>query len=244
MKVTPGLSATLLLACSLSASEPVRVVAWVASSHGPYPSGNAVAQPDLQNVLPAGGAQDQTFRLIVKPDIFGPGARLRFSNVFGTRPVTLDGAYVGLHASAGSLVPGTNAPVRFNSGKQSVTVEPGATVWSDTVNLSFSGQNLSGRKLAVSFHVAGRSGPITWHAKSMTTSYLTAPGSGSHGREEDNQAFPFTTTSWYFLDAIEVLGPCGVQGVVAFGDSITETTAGPTFSRSASTQNMERRWPW
>jgi len=34
---------------------------------------------------------------------------------------------------------------------------------------------LLGRKLAVSFHVVGESGPMTWHAKALTTSYLTAP---------------------------------------------------------------------
>jgi hypothetical protein len=39
--------------------------AWVGSAHGPYPAGNAVAQPDLQLVFPDREANDQTFRLIV-----------------------------------------------------------------------------------------------------------------------------------------------------------------------------------
>ena len=229
------LFAALFFASGLSATEPARVVSWAASSHGPYPSGNAVAQPDLQNVLPGATADDQTFRLIVKPDVFGNAARLRFSNVFGSQPVTFDGVYVGLHASGGSLVPGTNIPVRFSGGKGSVTVEPGKMAWSDGFSLEFAGQNLTGRKLAVSFHVAGRSGPMTWHAKALTTSYLSPPGSGSHGGEETSQAFPFTSTSWYFLDAIDVMGPCGGQATVAFGDSITDGTN--------STINGDDRWP-
>lgn len=230
------LAPLLSLVCfGLAATEPSRIVSWAASPHGPYPSGNAVAQPDLAGILPGGVADDQTFRLIVKPDVFGQHARLRFSNAFGSQPVTLDGVYAGLHATAGSIVPGTNLPVRFNGGKTSVTVQPGAFTFSDGLDLDFGGQILTGRKLAVSFHVAGRSGPMTWHAKAMTTSYLSPPRSGSHGSDETNSAFPFTTTSWYFLDSIDVMAPCGAQATVAFGDSITDGTN--------STINGDDRWP-
>ena len=40
----------------------------------------------------------------------------------------------------------------------------------------------AGRKLAVSFHVVGESGPMTWHAKALQTSYITPPGAGAKGR--------------------------------------------------------------
>ena len=43
---------------------------------------------------------------------------------------------------------------------------------------------MTGRKLAVSFHAVGSTGPMTWHAKGLTTSYLTAPRTGSHGADE------------------------------------------------------------
>jgi hypothetical protein len=39
--------------------------------------------------------------------------------------------------------------------------------------------SLAGRKLAASFHIAGESGPMTWHAKALQTSYVTAPGGGA-----------------------------------------------------------------
>src|SRR5882757_5332984 len=100
------------------------------STHGPYPAGNAVAQPDLHAVFPDASANDQTFRLILKPDVWGRESRLRFSNVLGSRRVQLDGVYAGVHASAGRLLPGTNRPVRFH-GANAVTIEPGRSVWSD-----------------------------------------------------------------------------------------------------------------
>jgi len=42
----------------------------------------------------------------------------------------------------------------------------------------------------VSFHVRGESGPITWHAKALQTSYLTAPGSGSKSADETRPPSP------------------------------------------------------
>ena len=48
--------------------------------------GNPSAQPEQKFAFPdpATGADDQTFRLIVRPDVRGARARLRFSNFFGT----------------------------------------------------------------------------------------------------------------------------------------------------------------
>jgi hypothetical protein len=98
--------------------------AWVASAHGPYPSGNAVAQPDLRFAFPGREANDQTFRLIIKPDIWGGSVRLRLSNVFGSQPVTFDGVNIGLHQGAGAIVPGTNRPVRFSGGNRASRLRP------------------------------------------------------------------------------------------------------------------------
>ena len=216
------------------------VASWAASAHGPYPSGNASAQPVLQYAIesPETGANDQTFRMIIRPDLWGKSGRLRFSNAFGTKPVTFDDVFVGLQSSAGNVATGTNLRVLFG-GKRSVTIEPGAVVYSDAINLAFvknaSDPLLAGRKLAVSFHVVGTSGPMTWHAKALQTSYLTAPRAGSHGGEDGDANFPFTTTSWFFLDAFEVMAPADTSVVVCFGDSITDGTL--------STLNGDDRWP-
>ena len=217
----------------------VWVTTWTGSVHGPYPAGNPVAQPVLDRVFDAQrGATDQTFRLIVRPALWGPQVRLRFANTFGTQPVMLDDLFVGLQAAGGTIVAGTNQRVSF-SGKSAITLPPGQSAFSDPVTLPFVARgaptSLDGRKLAVSFHVAGSTGPMTWHAKALQTSYVSGPGSGSHGAEESDAALPFTTTSWYFLDAIDVLAAQGTSTVVCFGDSITDGTG--------STLNGDDRWP-
>ncbi|MCU1326369.1 MAG: lysophospholipase L1-like esterase [Bryobacterales bacterium] len=236
-QVVIALLALAAIPTAMLAAPEKWVLVWTGSTHGPYPAGNAVAQPDLSDVLRNNTAQDQTLRMVVKPGLWGHRVRLRFSNVFGSAPLTLDGVYVGIHASGGTILPGTNRPVRFNGGKASVTIAPGALLFSDPVDLNFAkpSADLRERKMAISFHVDGNSGPLTFHAKAMSTSYLSASGAGSHGGEESADAFPFTTTSWFVVDAVEAMAPSATRVVVGFGDSITDGTN--------STINGDDRWP-
>jgi lysophospholipase L1-like esterase len=245
---TRRLLASLMLAVALTlaagspatAAAPNFVVAWAASAQGPYPVGNATAQPELRFAFPdpVKGASDQSFRLIIHPDVWGKQVRIRLSNAFGSKPVTFDVVHVGLQLSGSAIVPGTNRPVSFGH-RTVVTVSPGRSVVSDPVTLPFvrdpNDKMLSGRRLAVSFHVAGVSGPMTWHAKALTTSYISPPNSGAKAAEESEQAFPYSSTSWYFLDAVDMSAPAGTKAIVTFGDSITDGTA--------STINGDDRWP-
>ena len=215
------------------------VATWTASAHGPYPSGNPSAQPEQGFAFPdpAAGARDQTFRLMIRPDLWGRTIRLRFTNAFGTQPLAIDNVQVGLQGAGGSVARGTSRPVSFVRAP-SATIAPGATLWSDPVALPFvrdpGDPLLQGRRLAVSFHVPGPTGPMTWHAKALTTNYVTAPGAGVKSAEESDTAFPYTTAAWFFLDMVDVMAP-GVPVVAGFGDSITDGTA--------STMNGDDRWP-
>ena len=216
------------------------VTAWTASVQGPYPSGFALLQPDLSLVFPdpARGAADQSFRMIVRPDLWGGQARIRLSNAFGTKPVRFDQVYIGLQFESSAVSAGTNRPVTFG-GKEWVEIPPGKDAWSDAAALPFvpedDAASFLGRKLAVSFHVMGESGPMTWHAKALTTSYLTMPHAGAASAREDEAAFPFSTTSVFFLDAVDMMADAGTKLVVAFGDSITDGMG--------ASLNGQDRWP-
>ena len=184
------------------------------------------------------GATDQTFRLIVKPDLWGNRVRLRFSNVYGDRPLQLDQVFVGIQASGGNVVPGTSRRVSFGRDAMTTTIAPGARVFSDPVELDYvtraDSPELAGRNLAVSFHVVGSTGRMTWHSGAFRTSYLGRPESGPHSADDDDLAFPFTTTSWFFLDAVDVMAPQDTIVVAAMGDSIT--------NGSNSTLTGDDRW--
>ena len=240
MRLVLGLLLAMTLLAPPTLAQPAQswATTWAASVQGPYPVGNPSAQPDQRFAFPDRQARDQTLRLVIRPTLWGREVRFRLSNAFGTRPLTLDGVFVGLQLGGAAVVPGTTQPVRFG-GRDGVTIPPGGMAWTDPVALPFvpegQGGLLQGRKLAVSLHVVGESGPMTWHAKALQTSYVTAPGAGRRGEEEGEAAFPFSTASWFFVDAMDVMAPAGTPVVVAFGDSITDGTA--------STMNGDDRWP-
>ena len=113
----------LLFAAVLPAA-PNWITSWTGSVHGPYPAGNASAQPNLSRVFPSPSAHDQSFRMIVRPALWGRQARVRLSNAFGTQPVTFDGVFVGLQMSGSALNHDTSRPVAFG-GKRGATIAPG-----------------------------------------------------------------------------------------------------------------------
>src|SRR5581483_4542450 len=111
-------AAFLLVTITTSHAQGTRqkwVASWTGSAQGPYPSGNPVAQPELRFAFPApaDGATDMSFRMIVKPDLWGSRWRIRFTNALGTTPLTVDGVYLGVQLSGGNIMPGTNRAVMF-----------------------------------------------------------------------------------------------------------------------------------
>src|SRR5207302_4804385 len=150
-----------------------------------------------------------------------------------------DEVTVAVQEYSGNVVRGTVRRVTF-SGKTSVTSPAGQEIFSDGIRLSWvkdaddDDPGVQGRNLAVSYSVEGNSGPMTFHSGANATSYITAPGSGNHTEDLDVFAFEFTTTSWFFLDAVDVMARSDTVVVCAFGDSITDGTH--------TTLNMNDRW--
>ncbi len=210
------------------------VATWSTSMQGPATLAGAAfnaynPQQDLRFPFPnldTEGANNQTIRSIVKPDLWGNTMRFRFSNVFGTKPVTLGPVRVGRQEYSGIVLEGTNRPVTFNNGSTSVTIPVGQEIWSDAVTLSWvtspDAQIVDGRNLAVSYAVQGTSGPMTHHGVAFATNYISEPGSGDRTAELLDFSYPYTSTSWYFLNAVDVMAPADTQVVCAFGDSITD----------------------
>src|SRR4051812_5389943 len=172
-------------------------------------------------------ASNQTLRMIVKPDIWGETMRIRLSNTFGVGPVTFGRVAIGLHSFSGATVAGTNTVVTFG-GSQSVTVPAGQEVFSDAVRVRFVHETgdfsrvdpaVEGRNLAVSMFIPGQSGPMTFHGTALQESFLGAPGSGDHTLDDGDDAFPFETSSFFFVDAVDVLAPSDTRVLVGAGSS-------------------------
>jgi lysophospholipase L1-like esterase len=199
----------------------------------PFPTSTTGPTADMTTPI----AVNPTFRSIVKPDLWGDTMRFRFSNFFGTQAVTFSSVTVGLQEYSANIVSGTLMRVTFGGGR-SVTIQPGQEIFSDAVRLrwvrSADDPDLQGRNLAVSYSVQGNSGPMTFHGGANQTSFITPAGSGDHTADRDAFAFEFTTASWFFIDAVDVMASSDTVVVCAFGDSITDGTH--------TTLNTNDRW--
>jgi len=244
MAVFAGVLVASLAAASTSQARSNWVDAWSTGEQAAYPTGYLVGQPGINGPIgpnatgalltfafPQNVAQNQTLRMIVHPSIGGRVWRLRLTNLFGTKLVTFGDVRLAVQASGATIVPGTSRILTF-SGRRSVSVPASRDVLSDPVQLPLPTRPTT--NLAVSMYVRGTSGPMTWHAASFETSYVSNPGTGDHTGDPFDAAFPNSTTSWFFISALEVQRPDAAT-VIAFGDSITDGFF--------STINGNDRWP-
>jgi lysophospholipase L1-like esterase len=252
-RIAAAVVASLLMTGGIAHAE-TWVATWTAAQQGAFGAPAAPAalsapgefqasvyfpQPDtIRFALPKGAASDQTFRMVMRPDIWSDTVRIRFSNVWGKEPLTIGAASVGLQEYSAAVVKGSASPVTFG-GKASVTIAPGERVFSDPVKLGFVSDAtrgvLAGRNLAVSLAIQGTETALSYHDSAYQTSYISPPGSGDHSADTSGAAFPFTTTSWFIVDEVDASAAGDVPVVVTVGDSITDGTL--------STNNVNDRWP-
>ncbi|MGY4929364.1 GDSL-type esterase/lipase family protein [Streptomyces sp. 900105755] len=199
-------------AAEVSPTATVPDTHWVGSWEG-APEQNTASIPAMM------GAQ-QSYRMLVHTAFGGSVARVRFSNAYGTGPVTFADVHAGLPVGGvpdRALRDGTNQPVTF-AGNRAVTVAAGQDVVSDPLPLSVPADGY----VAISFYLPVQPAAPTVHTVAMTTSYMTPAGSGDHASDTGPAAFALPVASWYFVTGLDVLAPVGVHTVVALGDSITD----------------------
>ena len=84
----------------------------------------------LQDFIPAGS----TLRTTVTPTIGGTQIRLKFSNLFGRKAITIDAASVAHTGETDDVVIASSiTPVTFNGGYKSVTIAAGSEIYSDAI---------------------------------------------------------------------------------------------------------------
>src|SRR5689334_2852051 len=79
---------------------------------------------------------NHTLRMIPRVSIGGRTLRVRISNAYGTHPLAIGAACVGIRSAGPAVVPGSNRRLTFG-GEASATVAAGALVVSDPVELPF-----------------------------------------------------------------------------------------------------------
>jgi hypothetical protein len=120
------LLAIVIAAAGVHATRSALAQSWVGTW-------TASPQPP-RGVMPA-SFSNQTVRQIVRVSVGGGKVRIRLSNEFGSKPVLIGAASVGLAGKGAEIVTGSLRPLTFG-GARKVTLLPGAPALSDPVELN------------------------------------------------------------------------------------------------------------
>jgi lysophospholipase L1-like esterase len=194
--------------------------AWV----GTWATSLQIVEP--ANMPPPPRLAGNTLRQVVHVSLGGRRLRVRFSNVFGDAPLTIDAA--ALASSLGeSRVDGQTQHALTFGGNASVTLDPGHDTSSDVV--AFDLAPLS--NVAITARFGAVPAVLTGHPGSRTTSYIQ-PGDAIAAPA---LASAVATAHWYVITGIDVAAATPSAAVVTLGNSITD-------GRGSGT-DRQNRWP-
>jgi lysophospholipase L1-like esterase len=220
MKIVSLLVFCVASVCAAGAAEQTHWIGtWGAS---PAPQLSDSAQMAADHLVFA----DQTIREIVHTSAGGNMVRVRLSNAYGKRTITIGAAHIALRDKQSSIVEASDRALTFG-GRPTATIPADAMVLSDPVKLDVPALS----DVAISLYLPKPTTGAGIHYGAQQTSYI------GKGDLTGSAAFSETAklTSWVFLTGLDVAAPATGGTVVAFGDSITDG--------ARSTVDANRRWP-
>ncbi|MFF4606896.1 SGNH/GDSL hydrolase family protein [Streptomyces sp. NPDC001339] len=175
------------------------------------------------------GFERQTVRQVVRVSTGGTQARIELSNRYGRTPLKVAGATIARAGRGAEVQAGSVRALTFGGGR-SATIPAGGELLSDAVGLKVRALE----SVTVTLYLDAPTGPATFHGTASATSYRAA---GDHRSDVGAAAFTETSKSWYYLSGVQVTGGGSAHrdGVVAFGDSITDGYG--------STPDVNNRYP-
>ena len=214
IRITLAASLALLGACTTLAeapSQPQWVGVWGASPTPPPANAKAF--------------ENQTVRQVLRVSAAGSKVRVRFTNEYGDKPLSIGAATISLAAADGAPV-GKTLDITFG-GAKSVNIPAKSPLVSDAIDLPVKAlENLS-----ISIFLPAATGPCTCHPQATAVSYISGPGNFTMSA--------FTPASTFnnraFISSVEAEPLAPTKVIVTFGDSITDGTR--------STNDGNHRWP-
>jgi len=201
--VSIGLLASL--ACALPSLAAEWVGTWGAAPLPPTAAGGPFP--------PTPSFSNQTIRQVVRVSVGGERVRIRFTNEYGTKALTIGAAHVALADATGAVQAGTDREILF-SGKPGALIPAGAPLLSDPVALPVKER----ANLSISLFLPEETGPCTCHDTAMQSGFVSDSGNFTKQAFKPSQ----TIQRRAFLSGVEVESAAPAKVVVAFGDSITD----------------------
>jgi lysophospholipase L1-like esterase len=220
--VTSRRAAACILVLALSLTPLAHAAEWVQTwGAAPLPPGPTMGPfpgtPQFEN---------QTIRQTVRVSAGGQRIRIRFTNEYGTKPLTIGAARIALADEKGDIQAGSERPVLF-SGKPSATVPAASPYLSDPIELPVKALS----SVSISIYFPNATGPCTCHSTGLQDALVSDSG--------DYTATAFTPKQTLqqrlFISGVDVEVASQARAVVVLGDSISDGMG--------STPNTNRRWP-
>ncbi len=220
MRISSSLFAAMMGIIGLAVVTPASaewVASWSAPPHAPLGTEGPFGAASYDNV---------TLSQILRVSEGGVRLRVRFSNRYGTGPLTVGAARVVRIDDAGREIDGTSRTLSFG-GDSGAVIPRGAPFTSDAVTLTV--PSLS--RLKVEFYLPKPTGPCTCHLTGVDELAVSPPGN-----HVGTSYTPVSTAQFRaFLSVVELDAPKALGTIVAFGDSITDGVG--------STAGANHRWP-
>ncbi len=168
---------------------------------------------------------NRTVRAHIALSVGGSRLRVRFSNEYGTKPLMIGGATVGLTGPDGAIRPGTLRKMTFG-GAASILIPIGAPAYSDPIDLQIPA---GAATAAVSLYLPGEVMPETYHRQVAAQDNPAGPRAAAEISEEgdftgQSTIAGATPSPYLFLTRVDVLDPRAAGVVVVMGTTRTAGT--------------------
>ena len=169
---------------------------------------------------------DATLRQVVRVSGGGTQVRVRFTNEYGTTPLTVGSAHLALAASGGDIQAATDHALTFN-GRSDAVIPAGAAIDSDVVGLEI----VPLSHLVISLYLPEQVEICTSHG-GMDVQGWMIPGNVVAAVALPRMALPLPARG--LLAAVDVLPTGPARAVAVIGDSLTDGVG--------STPHADRDW--
>jgi lysophospholipase L1-like esterase len=202
------------------------LVAFSATAQSPVWTGSWAAAPMAAPATAAKADTDgTTFRNFVHLSIGGKAIRIRISNEYGPKPLTVGEVHVASGAGQGTVT--GDYSVTFG-GSTSVDIPAGTIAMSDPVAMPVA----AFADLAISVYVPAQSDlALTYHQVAISTNYTASENQTAQALLPN----PSKVNDWYLLTGVDVDAGPKASAVVVLGASVVNGTH--------STDDKNLRWP-
>ena len=178
------------------------------------------------NMPPAPGLTNNTFRQIIRVSIGGETLRLRFSNLFSKSPLTIKSVGIADAGMGSEIAMKSSKNLKFK-GKKGVIIDANGEITCDPIKFKLK----PGSNLSITICYGETPKDLTGHPASRTTSYLITGNTSTKGDFSN----AIKTDHYYTINRVEVLASKSAGAIAILGNSIADGRG--------SGIGKQNRWP-